>query len=63
MTDTVEQTEEREAQVLELYIQAARQAPSQLKGPLTCPECMAPNDRAMEGYRTCTSCFEEQNNG
>lgn len=63
MTDFIDQTLEREERVKELTIQAAREAPSQLKGPLTCPECMAPNDRALKGFRICSSCFEEMNDG
>ena len=63
MTDFVDQTLEREEKLLAMSIQDAVQTRRDDKGPLTCPECMAPNDRAMEGYRICSACFEEARDG
>lgn len=59
MSDAADKALKEQAIHLNNAIQAAREAPSQLKGPTTCPSCMGPNDRAMEGYRTCNACYEE----
>jgi hypothetical protein len=62
MSDAADKAAKEQAIHLNNAIQAARQAPSQLKGPLTC-KCGDPNDRALQGFCVCTACMEEAQNG
>lgn len=62
MPNEIDQIVEREQAILEMRIQAAREAPGALKGPTTC-KCGSRNDRAPQGYAICSACMEEIRNG
>jgi len=38
---------------------ALEQRPGHLDGPARCLRCSGPNDRAKQGYGTCTDCLDD----
>ncbi len=55
--DIADHAQEREALILQKRIEAARVGGGHMQGSSVC-SCGEPNDRAGEGFATCTDCFE-----